>query len=94
MKLPVAAITLSSALILSGTVMAAERTVVLAIDNMYCDACPGIVKKSLDKVTGVKNVVVSYEKKTARVTYDDNKATVAALTAATTNAGYPSRVTQ
>jgi mercuric ion binding protein len=35
-------------------------------------------------------VAVSYERKTATVTYNDQKTTLAALTAATTEAGYPS----
>jgi hypothetical protein len=41
-------------------------------------------------VPGVTNVVVSFEDKTAVVTYDDSKAQVDALVKATTNAGYPS----
>jgi hypothetical protein len=35
-------------------------------------------------------VIVSYREKTAVVTYDDARADVKALTAATGNAGYPS----
>jgi periplasmic mercuric ion binding protein len=35
---------------------------------------------------------VSYEQKSATVTYDDQEATLDALTSATTQAGYPSRV--
>ena len=70
--------------------MAAEKSVTLAIKGMYCSACPYIVKQSLAKVGGVGNVAVSYEKQTAVVTYDDQKTTLAALTAATTQAGYPS----
>ena len=73
-----------------GTARAAERTVTLAVDNMYCSACPYTVKQSLTKVVGVNEATVFYEKKTAIVSYDDQKTTVAALTAATTNAGYPS----
>ena len=42
-------------------------------------------------MSGVGNVAVSYEKKTAMVTYDDQKTSLAALTAATTQAGYPSQ---
>jgi periplasmic mercuric ion binding protein len=71
---------------------AAERTVTLAVDNMYCEACPYIVKESLARVPGVETVVVSYEQKSATVTYDDQKTTIDALTSATTQAGYPSRV--
>jgi periplasmic mercuric ion binding protein len=71
---------------------AAERTVRLAVDNMTCESCPYIVKQSLMKVTGVGSVVVSFEKKTATVTYDDGRTDVASLVTATTNAGYPSQV--
>ena len=81
---------LGTVLLPAGLALAAERTVMLAVDNMYCSACPYTVKQSLAKVTGVNEAAVSYEKRTAIVTYDDQKTTVAALTAATTNAGYPS----
>jgi mercuric ion binding protein len=37
-------------------------------------------------------VAVSFKKKRATVTFDDNKTNVAALTAATANVGFPSRV--
>jgi periplasmic mercuric ion binding protein len=70
---------------------AAERTVTLAVDNMYCDACPYIVKQSLARVAGVTSVAVSFEQKTATVTYDDQKTTPEALTSATKQAGYPSK---
>jgi periplasmic mercuric ion binding protein len=49
------------------------------------------VKQSLAKVPGVKDVAVSFEQKTATVTYDDQTTTLDALTSATTQAGYPSR---
>ena len=75
----------------SAPASAAEQTITLAVDNMYCDACPYIVKQSLAKVPGVENVVVSFEQKSATVTYDDQKTTLDALTSATTQAGYPSR---
>ena len=74
----------------ASSAMAGERTVTLAVSNMYCAACPHTVKSSLEAVPGVANVVVSFKQKTAVVTYDDAKADVRALTAATTNAGYPS----
>jgi len=77
-------------LLAAGSSMAAEKTVTLAVNGMYCSACPYIVKQCLAKIGGVGDVVVSYEKKTAIVTYDDQKTTVTALTEATTQAGYPS----
>ena len=53
-----------SALVLAAVVsaaspaMAAEKSVTLAVDNMYCSACPHIVKQSLAKVAGVGEVAV------------------------------------
>ena len=82
-----------AAMVLAGAAAsAAERTVTLAVDNMYCEACPYIVKESLARVPGVQTVVVSSQQKSATVTYDDQKTTIDALTSATTQAGYPSRV--
>ncbi len=78
------------ALLASSSAFAAEQTVTLAVKNMYCAACPQTVKASLQAVPGVKQAVVSYKDKTAVVTYDDAKADIQALIAATTNAGYPS----
>lgn len=74
----------------SSTVFAAQRTVTLAVQNMYCAACPHTVKASLQAVPGVSHVVVSLPDKTAKVTYDEAKTNLKALTTATTNAGYPS----
>jgi len=69
---------------------AGERTLTLTVRNMYCDACPLIVRKSLEAVPGVAKAVVSFKDKTAVVTYDDSRTNVKALTTATTKAGYPS----
>jgi mercuric ion binding protein len=77
-------------LLTASTAFAAERTVTLAVQNMYCADCPFIVKKSLEGVPGVARVAVSFKDKTATVTYDDARTDVKALSAATTNAGYPS----
>lgn len=76
--------------LLSSVAFAGERTVTLAVQNMYCSACPLTVKSSLQAVPGVAKVVVSYADKTAVVTFDDAKTAVPALISATTNAGYPS----
>jgi mercuric ion binding protein len=74
----------------SSAALAAEKTITLAVQNMYCAACPHTVKASLEAVPGVSKVAVSYKDKTAIVTFDDAKTGVNALTAATANAGYPS----
>ena len=85
-----AATLLGLGLLASSPVFAGEKTVTLAVQNMYCSACPITVKSSLEAVPGVGKAVVSYEDKTAVVTFDDAKTGVPALISATTNAGYPS----
>jgi periplasmic mercuric ion binding protein len=84
------AATIVISVLAASTALAAEKTITLAVKNMYCADCPFIVKKSLEGVSGVAKVTVSYKDKTAIVTYDDSRADVKALTTATTNAGYPS----
>jgi len=74
----------------SSVAFAAEKTVTLAVRNMYCADCPFIVKKSLEGVPGVAKAVVSFKDRTAVVTFDDAKTDINALTDATTKAGYPS----
>jgi mercuric ion binding protein len=74
----------------SSAALAGEKTVTLAVQNMYCAACPHTVKASLEAVRGVTTVAVSYKDKTAIITFDDAKTSVSALTNATAQAGYPS----
>jgi mercuric ion binding protein len=85
-----ASVALILGVVASSDTFAAERTLALAVQNMYCDACPLIVRKSLEAVPGAAKAVVSFKDKTAVVTYDDGRTNVNALTEATTKAGYPS----
>jgi mercuric ion binding protein len=80
-------------LALTAPAWAATRTVTLSVPGMTCVTCPITVKKALTHVVGVQQAEVSFEKREAVVTFDDAKTTVAALTEATKNAGYPSTVT-
>ncbi len=69
---------------------AAVQQVTLTVPTMDCATCPVTIKVALMKVPGVKKAVVSYARRTAKVTFDDEKTTVQALTQATDAAGYPS----
>ena len=90
MRKPLIAFVIAMSALTSSAAFAAEKTVTLTVNNMYCADCPYIVKKTLESVPGVAKVAVSFKDKTATVTYDDSKADLRALTTATTNAGYPS----
>jgi len=76
---------------LSAPGWAASKTVTLNVPGMTCPVCPITIKKVLNKVSGVSKVEVSYEKKEARVTFDDAKTDTKALVKATTDAGFPSK---
>ena len=92
MKKPLGAAAIAVAILINGYALAAQRSVTLAVDGMTCASCPYIVKQTLAGIPGVSDVTVSFKKKTALVVFDDSKANVAALTTATTNVGFPSRV--
>ena len=86
----IAAVTMT--LISASGALADEQTVTLAVDNLFCVTCPYIVKQTLARIDGVSAVDVSYQEKTAVVTFDDAKTDVAALTATTASVGFPARV--
>lgn len=67
-----------------------EQTAILDVQNMTCSVCPITVKKSLQKVPGVTDAKIDFDRKTATVRFDTGKANLAALVKATTDAGFPS----
>lgn len=74
------------------SVLAAPATVTLSVPSMDCPVCPITVKKALTKVNGVTQAKVDFDKRQATVTFDDAKTDVQALTLATKNVGYPSKL--
>ncbi|MBI2735945.1 MAG: mercury transporter [Rhodospirillales bacterium] len=87
---------LAATLLSANTAAAAERTVTLNVANATCELCGPIVKRALNRVPGVLDVQITEkdESALAKVRFDDSRADTAALIAATTEAGYPSRVEQ
>jgi len=71
---------------------ATPQTIVLDVQNMTCSMCSITIKKALQRVPGVQTATIDYDKKTATVKYDPDKASSAALVKATTDAGFPSHL--
>jgi periplasmic mercuric ion binding protein len=67
------------------------QTVVLDVQKMTCSLCSVTVQKAMQKVPGVGDTKIDYDKKTATVKFDPEKVTPAVLMKATTEAGFPSR---
>jgi len=89
MKKIVALVTLAA---MTSPLWAATQTVTLSVPDMNCAACPITVKKALTKVSGVSKTDVNLDRREAKVTFDDVKTSIAALTRATKDAGFPSTV--
>ena len=68
------------------------QTVTLDVQNMTCAVCPITVKKALERVPGLTDAKVDFDKKTASISFDPDKASTDTLTKATADAGYPSSV--
>ena len=56
MRKPLIASVIAMSALTSSAALAAEKTVTLTVNNMYCADCPYIVKKSLESVPGVAKV--------------------------------------
>lgn len=91
-----AAVATFAVMLSPGSLLAAEKTVVLNVDKADCALCAPIVKRTLARVEGVKTVQVAEASAAspavATVLFDDAATNVAALITATTNAGYPSHL--
>jgi len=94
MKKYLSAFALVSSMMLAPAAWAGERTVTFAVDNMTCASCPYIVKGSMAAVPGIAKVDVSFQAKTATVTFDDTKTNPTAIATASMNAGYPAHPVQ
>ena len=87
-----AVLVLAAAAAIPQVALAAQKTVVLSVPGMDCEACPITVRKALEKVAGVEKAKATFQPKEAVVTYDDAKTSVEKLTEATKRAGYPSSI--
>ena len=70
----------------------ATQVVSLKIDGMTCGGCVYGVKKVLTRLNGVSKAVVSYETKSAVVTFDPARVSVAKMVRAIKTLGYTATV--
>lgn len=66
----------------------ADKTITLAVDNMSCGHCSGMVQKTLEAITGISNISVDLDAKKASFSVQE-EALVAQAVDAITKAGYP-----
>lgn len=69
---------------------AAPQSATLSVPTMSCATCPIAIKAALFKVPGVSSVKSDLRKRQTTVVYDNTKTSVAALSKATAEAGFPS----
>jgi mercuric ion binding protein len=92
LTLLVSAVVLITPQVSTNPAVAADQTITLSVDKMYCATCPLTVQAAIQKVPGVKSVKVDYKTKSAVVVFDAGKTTAEAVAAASTNVGYPAQV--
>ena len=69
-----------------------DATVIFDVENMTCATCPITVRKAMQRVDGVKDVRVSYDEKTASVTFDPTATTATEIGQVSTDVGFPAVV--
>lgn len=82
-------------LLTAGSAFAAERTVVLDVQNVGCVTCAPIVERAIGSLAGVTSVEVVEEElgeAVATVIYDDELVAPEAFMQASTDAGFPAVV--
>ena len=98
MRQILAAAIMTLAVLASSPAIAAEQSVTLRVGNMFCASCPYTVQQTLVGIPGVTRVEITYQRATAVVMavvdYEDTQANVTALTAATSEIGFPATVIQ
>ena len=92
MKSFVFASTTTIALFTAAHAFAAQQTVKLNFDAMWCPSCGYIIKQTLVDVEGVRIVEVVVPQQLAVVTFEDTKTDIPTLRAATRKVGYLSTV--
>jgi copper chaperone CopZ len=75
----------------NGNAHAELTTIVIPVESMVCFACAATVKKAVKSLDGVRDVEVSLEKGTAKVTYAADKLSADRIIAAINQAGYRPR---
>ena len=79
----------ASATAFTGKPADGDRTVaVFDIEGMTCAGCAASIQTTLDQMAGVSTAEVSFDTKTARVTYDASHASVEQLVTAISKLGY------
>jgi len=70
------------------TTVAANKTLVLAVEGMTCTGCENTVQESVTKIAGVTEIKASHLDSTAVVSFDSTKTNLDAIGNAITEAGY------
>lgn len=70
---------------------AISKAATFAVAKMTCGSCPIIVNKAMSAVRGVQSVTIDADRKTATVRFDPKVTNIAAIAAASANAGYPAK---
>jgi mercuric ion binding protein len=69
-----------------------EQEATFTVDKMTCAVCPITVRKSMQRVDGVKDVSIDFDAKTATVIYDPTRTDAKQIGKASSDVGFPATV--
>jgi mercuric ion binding protein len=75
-------------------VSSSQKTAIFSIEKMTCKMCPITIRKAMENVEGVVKATVDFETKKATVVYDPQAVNTEAIALASTNSGYPAKITE
>jgi copper chaperone CopZ len=64
----------------------------LNIEGMHCDSCAADIKETLEELTGVRHVDVTFQRKTAIVDFDENTVQQSTLILKIQDLGYQATI--
>jgi copper ion binding protein len=67
---------------------AGEKSACYKVEGMTCAACSVTIKTAVKKLDGISSIVVDPKKDSAKVIFEDQKATSVKIAQAITDAGY------
>ena len=61
---------------------------IFSVDGMSCDHCVQTIQKAVKKLSGIREVVVTLDKKEVRVDFDESETDLEAISGKITDAGF------
>lgn len=70
------------------------RKAIFSVEKMSCASCPITVRKAMQRVDGVRQVIVDFDSRTATVVFDPRLTDAIQIGAASASVGFPATLVE